>query len=300
MNVDPSSTSCLMPGSHMVKKTWMSGQVIAGRYRLGNLLRKGGMGSVWRAEHVSLNSPVALKGIHASELDDEGIKRFLREAQAAAMLRSPHVVQILDHGIDDGVPYIAMELLDGETLWQRMEKARFLSLAQTARIVTHVARAMQKAHDAGIIHRDIKPENIFLVKDDEEEIAKVLDFGVAKLAPHLAERSPKVKTTTGAILGTPYYMSPEQICGTGLDHRTDLWSLAIVAFECACGRLPVEGTNVADLLIRICNTPMPVPSDVGPVDKRFDGWFAKATHRDVAQRFQSAREMADALRTIVP
>src|SRR6185503_10771840 len=155
----------------------------------------------------------------------------MREAQSAAALRSPHVVQILDFGADNGVPYIAMELLDGESLAARIERTRGLSPGETANIIAQVSRAVVKAHEAGIVHRDLKPDNIFVVRNDEEEVAKVLDFGIAK-ASNVFGVTTGSATRTGAILGTPYYMSPEQAEGNRqVDHRTDLWALGVIAFE---------------------------------------------------------------------
>src|SRR5262249_22596563 len=155
--------------------------ILAGKYRLIRELGKGGMGSVWMAEHLTLKSPVAVKLIDPEiATNPDAVARFLREARAAAALRSPHVVQILDYGADGAAPYIAMELLEGESLGQRLLRLGRLSPAETSRIMTHVARAIGRAHDAGIVHRDLKPENVFVVKNDEEEIAKVLDFGIAK------------------------------------------------------------------------------------------------------------------------
>src|SRR6185295_3733444 len=158
--------------------------ILAGKYRLIRQLGKGGMGSVWYTEHLTLRSPVAIKLMDPKIAESpEALTRFLREARAAEPLRSPHVVQILDQGVDGGMPYIAMEVLEGETLADRLEMAGGLSPADTSRIITHVARALTKAHEVGIIHRDLKPDNIFLVRNDEEELAKVLDFGIAKSTP---------------------------------------------------------------------------------------------------------------------
>ncbi len=256
------------------------------------------MGAVWVADDVTLHSQVAIKLLHGSVQSEDGLKRFLREAQAAARLRSPHVVQIIEHGVDDDVPFIAMELLEGESLASRLARLSTLSLAQTSRIVTHVARAITKAHDAGITHRDLKPDNIFIVHNDDDEIVKVLDFGIAKME-HVAETAANVSTEAGALLGTPYYMSPEQVRGHGVDWRSDLWSLAMIAFECVCGRLPFEGRTVGDVLVLICSEPLPVPSTFRPLPPAFDAWFAKAATRTPDGRFQSAKEMADALRAIV-
>ncbi|HEY2368917.1 MAG TPA: serine/threonine-protein kinase, partial [Polyangiaceae bacterium] len=271
--------------------------MVAGRYRLVRELGEGGMGAVWVAEDQTLRSQVAIKLLHS--VSEEGQQRFLREAQSAARLRSPHVVQIIEHGVDGDVPFIAMELLDGESLATRLARVHTLTLAQTARVVTHVARAIGKAHEAGIIHRDLKPDNVFIVHNDDEEIIKVLDFGIAKVE-HAAEAAPHVSTEAGAILGTPYYMSPEQVRGHGVDFRSDLWSLAMISFECVCGRLPFEGKSVGDVLVLICSEPLPVPSTLRPtLPASFDAWFAKAGARDPEGRFQSAKEMSEALRAIL-
>src|SRR6185437_9659135 len=161
---------------------WGPGKVIAGRYRLTSQLGQGGMGSVWKAEHLTLRSPIAVKLIDPEIAGrQEMLERFQREAQASAALRSPHVVQILDYGVDEGVPFIAMELLEGESLAGRLARLQCLPFADTVRVITHIGRALAKAHEGNVIHRDLKPDNVFLVKNDDKEIAKVLDFGIAKI-----------------------------------------------------------------------------------------------------------------------
>ncbi len=259
------------------------------------------MGSVWRAEHLTLRSSIAVKLIDPEIAGRKDmLERFQREAQAAASLRSPHVVQILDYGVDEGVPYIAMELLEGESLADRLLRVRQLSYVETTRFVTHVARALARAHEAGIVHRDLKPDNVFLVRNDDQEIAKVLDFGVAK---HGALGSGKGPTRTGNILGTPGYMSPEQAQGTkAIDGRSDLWALGVIAYECVVGEVPFESEALGDLLLKICVQPIPVPSQhagAHGVPPGFDAWFARACCRDVEQRFQSAKELAEALRNVL-
>lgn len=257
------------------------------------------MGSVWLAEHMTLRSPVAIKLIDPGIAENpEALSRFLREAQSAASLRSPHVVQILDHGVDNGVPFIVMELLEGESLASRIEHQRRLSPADTARIMTQVARAITRAHEAGIIHRDLKPDNIYLVRNDEEEVAKVLDFGVAKASSHGMGVATGA-TRTGSVLGTPYYMSPEQAEGMkNIDGRSDLWSLGVIAWECLLGSRPFEAETLGGLLLAICARDIPVPSTVGPVPPGFDAWFAKACSRNVQYRFSSAKELAAELRQV--
>jgi serine/threonine-protein kinase len=274
-------------------------QILSGKYRLERELGRGGMGAVWLAEHMTLRSPVAIKLIDPGIAENpEALARFLREAQAAASLRSPHVVQILDHGVDNGVPFIVMELLEGESLASRLERQHRLSPADTARIMTQVARAITRAHEAGIIHRDLKPDNIFLVRNDEEEVAKVLDFGVAKANSH-GMGAVSGATRTGSVLGTPYYMSPEQAEGVkNIDHRSDLWSLGVIAWECLLGTRPFDSETLGGLLLAICARDMPVPSTVGAVPAGFDTWFARSCSRNVAYRFGSAKELAAELRQV--
>jgi hypothetical protein len=278
----------------------VEGTVLADKYRLERKLGQGGMGAVWRAEHVQLRSPVAIKLIdHQIVAHPDALARFLREAQSAAALRSPHVVQILDFGADRGVPYIAMELLEGESLADRIARVGRLSPPDVARLMTQVARALGKAHEMGIVHRDIKPDNIFIVRNDEDEVAKVLDFGIAKSAQHGLGPGSGSTTRTGAILGTPNYMSPEQAEGTKLvDHRTDLWALGVIGFECMVGRKPFDSDALGSLLLAICTRPIPVPSQLGFNLPGFDQWFARACARELSDRHQTARELAAELRQV--
>ncbi|XYI03367.1 serine/threonine-protein kinase [Sorangium sp. So ce1128] len=269
-----------------------AGTTVADRFRLVRPLGQGGMGSVWLAQHIGLDIPCAIKFMHAQGVSKEVRHRFEREAKVAAQIRSPHVVQILDHGVWKGTPYIAMEYLEGEDLDHRIQRVGRLDPHDTMAITAQVARALTKAHAAGLVHRDLKPANIFLVRDDDREIAKVLDFGIAK------DSTPKVtsNTKTGSLLGTPAYMSPEQAQGTkSIDHRSDLWSLAVVVFECLTGRLPFDSQAFGDLLLKIMVKPLPVPSQLAPVPPGFDAWWARAASREPEARFQSAKEFCDAL-----
>jgi serine/threonine-protein kinase len=277
----------------------LAGRVLAEKYLLVSRLGEGGFGSIWRAVHQVLKSEVAVKLIDLDMARKDGaVERFLREAQATAALRSPHVVQVLDYGVDGDQPFIVMELLEGENLADRIERVGALPPLEVLRIVTHVARAMGKAHELGIVHRDLKPENIFLVNNGDEEIAKVLDFGVAKFAS--VDLNQDTYTITGSLIGTPYYMSPEQAQGNkAVDHRSDLWALGVIAFEMITGRRPFDGEALGDLVLTICVRSIAIPSAVAAVPAGFDAWFAKAVERDPAARFQSAREMAIALLQII-
>jgi eukaryotic-like serine/threonine-protein kinase len=277
-----------------------AGSVISGKYRLEAVLGRGGMGSVWRALHLGLNAPVAIKLMDPAVMKTSGmLARFHREAQAAAQLRSPHVVQIFDHGVDtdSGVPFIVMELLEGESLADRLTRVGVLTPRETSRIITEVCRALARAHDAGIVHRDLKPANLFLVANDDQEVTKVLDFGIAK--QQLPEQGLDSMTNSGSILGTPLYMSPEQIKGGKLvDGRSDLWSLAVVACECLTGKRPFSADSIGALTLVICTEPVPQPSALGPVPAGFDAWFERAVMREPEQRFQTARELAEELRRV--
>jgi serine/threonine protein kinase len=268
--------------------------VLDGKYRLVRQLGKGGMGTVWHAEHLTLSSPVAVKLLEqGTTREPDALQRFLREARTAAALRSPHVVQILDYGVDGDTPYIAMELLEGESLATRLARLGTLSPAETARIVQHVGRAMARAHDAGVIHRDLKPENVFIVENDDEEVIKVLDFGIAKTTAAATTASAAGATRTGALLGTPFYMSPEQCeASKDLDHRTDIWSLGVIAYKCLLGRSAFTGESLGQVILAICSHPLPVPSRAGAVPEGFDAWFARACARSPRDRFDSAKRAA--------
>jgi len=297
-----------------MKPGWTPGQIISGRYRLETLLGQGGTGQVWKAEHIELRSHVALKLLLQAQSTTRVTTKLLREARAAAALRSSHVVQVFDYGLHDAhVPYIAMELLEGETLADRIAALGGpLPVADTARIINQVAKALDRAHRLGMAHRDLKPENIFLVSDDDRgdvfghekapmhdglriDHVKVLDFGIAKLSDDLADGVSK-QTHIGRLLGTPNYMSPEQAAADGcVEWRTDLWSLALVAFECVTGELAFAGPSLGPLLVSIAAGPMPVPSRVARVPDGFDRWFETVARRDPAERPSSARELAHSL-----
>lgn len=272
--------------------------VVGGKYKLVRPLDSGGMGSVWVAEHLTLNTLVALKFMLPSgRISHQARARFALEARSAALLRSSHIVQVLDYGTSHDVPYIAMELLVGETLAARLATTGALSPCQTARVLTQVARAMDRAHAQGVVHRDLKPANIFLVREDGREIVKVLDFGVAK-----TQRSALgvAATDLGCVVGTPGYFSPEQADGSAaINHRSDLWAMGVIAFECMTGKRPFHHRTLAGVLLNICANPLPVPSRLAPVPSGFDAWFAKAVARLPEDRFDSASAMANALSELV-
>ena len=277
----------------------MQGRLIAGRYRLVSLLGRGGMGSVWRAVHVELGTPAAVKLLDPGAASSpEDAQRFKREACAAASLRGAHIVQIFDYGVDQGDPYIAMELLEGETLGQRLARVRKLDPKTTARLLSDVGKAVSRAHAAGIVHRDLTPDNVFLARQDGEEVVCVLDFGIAKdLSSRLG--IPSRDTCTGTILGTPHYMSPEQAAGERtVGVQTDIWALTAIAFECLVGQPPFNGETFGELILAVSKGPIPVPSSLATVPPGFDDWFDRGTRRDPAERFPSVKLAMAALRTV--
>jgi eukaryotic-like serine/threonine-protein kinase len=273
--------------------------LVAGKYRLTTLIGRGGMGSVWEGTHATLGTRVAVKFIESEYAESpEARNRFENEARAAARLRSKHVVEVYDHGVtDDGHPFIVMEYLRGEPLDRRLDRVGRIPARETARMLMQVCRALSKAHAAGIVHRDLKPENVFLVWDEEDgaDVVKVVDFGIAKFTDQQLGNSSA--TRTGSVLGTPYYMSPEQARGLrSVDHRSDLWSVGVIAYRCIVGQLPFDGEAVGDLLVKLCTAPLPVPSRIAPdVPPGFDAWFEKALCREPEGRFANASELAESL-----
>lgn len=274
------------------------GVIITRKYLLERPLASGGMGSVWIARHVELDVAVAIKFI-SPELasSNEGRRRFEREAKAAARIHSSNIVHVQDYGVDDEVPYIVMELMHGEDLEDRLERRGRLSLQEASLITMQVARGLRRAHELDIVHRDLKPQNIFLSQNDDEEVAKILDFGIAKT------RSAGVVTdvtSPGGVLGSPHYMSPEQVRGSkDVDPLTDLWALGVVAFRMTTGALPFVGEEYGEVMAKILVDPIPLATQIAPdLPPAVDEFFAKALARDRAERFQSARELAEALAAV--
>jgi eukaryotic-like serine/threonine-protein kinase len=271
------------------------GAVVDGRYRLIEEIGRGGVGVVWRAARMAGGGEVAIK-ILSHEVDGSALRtRFVNEARAAAAIDHPQVVRIEEAGEDDGQPFIVMELLPGEDLRARLQRGP-LSPSETWHVVSRVGAALTAAHAHSVVHRDLKPANIFLVKRDVGlPSVKVLDYGVAKLsADMLAGATPQ--TRTGDQLGTPAYMSPEQLRSSkSVDHRADLWAMAVVTFHCLLGRAPFEAKQFGALVLAICMQPVPVPSTLGAVPAGFDAWFARATQRPPEDRFGTCEEMTSAL-----
>ncbi|XXX82442.1 protein kinase [Sorangium sp. So ce134] len=270
------------------------GSVIAGRYRLERMLARGGMGAIWVARHLQLDAAVAIK-LMAPEYaaSSTARARFEREARAAAQLKIQNVVHVHDYGIEGETPFLVMELLEGEDLEARLAREGRLSKAATLSIVTQVCKALRRAHEMGIIHRDLKPANLFLARQDDDELVKVLDFGIAK-APGMLLAGKETKT--GTLVGSPYFMSPEQVRRSKtLDWRSDLWSVGVIAYRCLTGRLPFPGEEIGEVFVAICTEDAPLASSLAPeLGPEVDGFFARALMREPERRFQSASELAEA------
>ncbi len=271
-----------------------TGSVIASKYRLEVMFAKGGMGSVWRARHLLLDTDLAIKLMDPSiAASPPERSRFAAEAKAAAKLKSRHIVQVHDYGVEEDSPYIVMELLEGEDLGARLRREGQLSFQVAADLLGQLARGLRKAHEMGVIHRDLKPANVFLARADDEEVVKILDFGIARFA---ARSTTSEMTRTGTLMGSPPYMSPEQVRGLReLDHRTDLWSVGVILYRCVTGVLPFQSEQLGDLIYKICSEPMPAPSSLSPnIPASLDRFFERALAKKPADRFQSIGEMADA------
>src|SRR5262245_7621964 len=273
-----------------------TGKLIAGRFQLDREIARGGMGAVWAAHARQLDVPVAVKFMDRSLIEsDEARTRFEREARASAQLRSPHVVQVLAHGIDDDRPYIVMELLEGEDLGQLLKREQTGPLGTASLIAAQIAKALRRAQELGVIHRDLKPSNIFLTRVGDELFVKLLDFGIAKMTR--LEVAPS--TSAGMFLGSPLYMSPEQLRGQPIDHRADLWSLGVVLFRAVTGKPAFAASALPDLTLKICVEPLPRASALGSkLPIALDAFFERALARNREERFSTATEMAAAFDAI--
>jgi tRNA A-37 threonylcarbamoyl transferase component Bud32 len=273
------------------------GEEIAGKYQLERLLGAGGMGAVYEAVHRFTHRRVAVKLMHPSFGRSKlAAERFLREAQAPGTIGHPGIVEVLDGGQDeDGSLYLVLELLEGETLAGAM-KAGALDVQRLGAIALELLDALGAAHEAGFVHRDIKPDNVFLTPAGAEEpLVKLLDFGVAGV---LAEAGKPRLTVKGAVLGTPLYMSPEQALGHAVDARSDLWSVGAVMYQALAGCAPFGGDSIAALLVSISQQQhVPLDARRPEVPVRLAMVVERALEKKSENRWQSAQEMAEALRS---
>ena len=273
-----------------------------GSFRVISLLGEGGMGRVYLAEHVLIGRRAAIKVLASEIADNEDfVSRFFTEARAVNDIRHPNIVEVTDFGTFGKLPYIVMELLDGETLEARLAHVRLLDAASAARVVAQVAAAVGAGHEHGMVHRDLKPANIFLRNHpDYPDFVKVLDFGIAKLVAQ--DRNVAHHTEMGALIGTPAYMSPEQCLGDAhLDHRSDIYSLGVVLYQMIAGRLPFTAETAGRLIMSHVQETPPPPQSINPaVSAAMSAIILRAMAKKPDQRFASMREFRDAILLSTP
>ncbi|MDI1444199.1 serine/threonine-protein kinase [Polyangium sp. 6x1] len=275
------------------------GTIIDDKYRIVRMLGRGGMGVVYVAENLRVKRQVAIKVLSraATELHGDALVRFEREAQAAGQIGSDHIVEVLDMGTTEaGDRFMVMELLEGETLKERARRGR-ISIDKIVELFRQLLDGLEAAHAAGIIHRDLKPDNVFLQKKKagHEDWVKILDFGISKFSGMSGEAAQH--TRTGVVMGTPFYMSPEQArAASSVDARSDLYTVGVMLYEMLTGQVPFAGETFAELMFKIVFEPQPHPKSVSPMlDDEICGIVVKGMHRDPVARFQSADEFRAAL-----
>lgn len=281
-------------------------RVIGGKYEVVRELGRGGMGVVYEARHGTTGRRVAVKEIvgDAAKRDKKLLERFQREARATGAIESQYIAPVLDAGSDPATshPYIVMELLEGTDLERLLERAGPLPESIAVRIVAQACAGLVRAHAAGVVHRDIKPANLYLARRDDDVVVKVLDFGVARMQGNVTE-APHKLTSTGVMLGTPLYMSPEQVQGAkDLDHRTDLWALGIVLYEALTGTTPhADAETLGALVVAICAKPAkPIQKQWPHVGDAVAAIIDKAIQLDPAARYQTAEALLADLTALCP
>ncbi len=268
------------------------GEIIDGKYRIVKLIGEGGMGAVYLGENTRIKRKVAIKVLHASVAEKvEVVARFEREAQAAGRIGSEHIVEVLDLGsLPSNERFMVMEYLEGEDLTSRIKSRKRLTPHECIPILDQVLEGLGAAHEAQIVHRDLKPDNIFILnnKAGRADFVKILDFGVSKFSALDSEMS---MTRTGAVMGTPYYMSPEQAKGGVVDNRSDLYAIGVVLYQMVTGRVPFNASSFNELLFKIAlESPEPVEQIVPDCPPSFTAIINKAMAREPEARFQSSQE----------
>jgi serine/threonine-protein kinase len=273
------------------------GSVIQGKYRITRLIGRGGMGAVYEGENTLIARRVAIKVLHGElTVHPEAVERFEREAQAAGRIGNDHILEVLDLGdLPNGERFMVMEFLDGESLEDRLERCTMLNARQTVPLVRQLLLGLGAAHEKGIIHRDLKPENVFILKEKagHQDFVKIIDFGISKFTASTDLRM----TATGAVMGTPYYMSPEQAKGSKeIDTRSDLYAVGVILYRCVTGHVPFSGENFNEVLFNVVLSQATNPRELAPaLEPGFENIIAHAMARDPAHRFQSAAEFISVL-----
>lgn len=278
-----------------------AGDLISGKYRLQRRLGAGSMGSVWAARNELTNRDFAVKFL-LPELskNEDALHRFFLEARACGQIRHPAIVDVYDMGqAEDGSPYLVMELLEGEGFDQRLARQGYMRPVDVTRYIALVARGLEEAHTRGLIHRDLKPGNIFFAIDKSGEVyPRVLDFGISK-ETH-SEHFDYVKTSTGAVLGSPAYMSPEQAKGElDIDARTDIWALGVIMYEALTGQIPFDANNYNALMVSIITDPHTPVAELAPdAPLELSALVDQLLEKDRTKRVKTAGELADRLERI--
>ncbi len=267
------------------------GTTIAEKYRIDGVLGEGGWGVVLAGTHLWTDREVAIKLLHPQHARKEAmVKRFLKEAKAAARIKHPNVVDVLDMGREGDDVYLVLERLHGQTLRELLDERGTLSISDTLDLLGPVLDALTEAHERKIVHRDIKPDNIFLARERDRVVPKLLDFGIAKM---MEEGS---HTTTGTVVGTPSYMAPEQVQGAlDITAATDVWSMGVVVFECLTGQVPFDAPNVAAILVQILTAEPPTLESLRPELREASAVLAQALSKSRTERYADAGALRRAL-----
>jgi serine/threonine protein kinase len=293
------------------------GRTLAGRFRIAALLGEGGMATVYRGTQEEEPHEIAIKIMNADlAADEKFVRRFRREAKSAARLQHANTVRIFDYGVDEGLPYIAMELLQGAELLKILHHEQRLSEARAARIMMQVCDALAAAHEQGIVHRDLKPENVMVQRDPEDpgvDRVKVLDFGIAKILerdrrakagpdePPPSSLGKSALTVMGTIVGTPEYMSPEQSRGGEIDARSDVYACGVLLYLLVTGRVPfLAELPIETAMLHVTTAPPPPRSIVPAIHPKLEALILKALEKSPADRPESARALGDALGELLP
>lgn len=277
-----------------------TGEIIDGKYRIVRLIGEGGMGSVYEGENTLIHRRVAIKVLHAGLAESgEAVMRFEREAQAAGRIGSEHIVEVLDLGLlPNKDRYMVMEFMDGDNLRDRIAARGRMSPTELYPVACQILEALAAAHGAGIIHRDLKPDNVFLLKSrgGRTDFIKLLDFGISKFS-QLGGDSGMSMTRTGSVMGTPYYMAPEQAKGArDIDHRVDLYAVGVILYEALTGQVPFNADTFNELLFKIVlEQPPPIEQVVPDIDPNFANIVRTGMARDRAERYATAQQFREAL-----